>query len=166
MGRPPLEAKQRQLAVALPPDLRSRLEAASAAAGHSLAEEIRARLVQSFNQDAVDEPTRKLLAAIGRFEGLIRTQSGHAWHAHAGANRTLRHMITARLQRLRPQGEATLEPADERTRLISSNDPETVGLGLEAVESNMPAEDDPRVVAAMAKMMKEMRRKLRKGDKS
>ena len=66
MGRPPLEKKQRQLAVALPDDVRKRLEAAAAKVlptGHSLAEEIRRSSSSSqlsTRETSAMTPTREL----------------------------------------------------------------------------------------------------------
>jgi Arc-like DNA binding domain len=81
MGRPPLEKKQRQLAVALPDDVRERLEAAVEKSGRSLAEEIRRRLNESFEADAHDDLTRDFAyAGIWMAEELGR-QADAPWHS-------------------------------------------------------------------------------------
>jgi hypothetical protein len=89
MGRPPLEKKQRQLAVALPPETRSHLEEAAAAAGHSLAEEIRRRLTFTI----VDQPTHDLLAAVKVLTGLFQIDVGHDWHVTLKGRQTLARAI-------------------------------------------------------------------------
>src|SRR5438128_1680405 len=138
MGRGP---SKRQMGVGLPDDLRAQLEAASAAGGHSVAEEIRRRLERTFEDEGIDPETRKLMAAIGSLTTLVRLQTGHAWHSHAAANRVLRHAITARLARLKPSGEAVFAPDElPSARLVAagSDDPEAMGLGLEAVDFHTP----------------------------
>jgi hypothetical protein len=134
MGRGPLK---RQMGVALDPKLRARLEAASVTAGHSVASEIRRRLEQSFEAEGLDLPTRRLMAAIGELAVLVRLQTNHAWHSHPAANRVFRHALTARLARLKPSGEPVFAPNELPTvRLVAagSDDPEAMGLALEAVE--------------------------------
>jgi hypothetical protein len=82
MGRPPLEKKQRQLTVALPPEVRSRLEAVATASGHSIAEEIRRRIDQTIAWEAVDPVTRELLRGIKNLSNQMRTDFGVDWHAN------------------------------------------------------------------------------------
>jgi hypothetical protein len=153
MGRPPLKNKQRQIAVALPPDYRERLEQAACAAQHSIAEEIRLRLERTFNSERLDPPTRDLLPAIPRLAELVRAQTGLDWHVHLEAWLVFRHAIDARLDRLRPP--MTSRPSADRTSplgplvspvgpLVSSENPETVGAGLEAIEFNSRPSADKR----------------------
>jgi hypothetical protein len=125
-----------QLKVSLGDDLRDYIETASAKAGHSLGEEIRQRLLASIADDHTDGPTRWLMLSVRGLAGKLKTDTGQDWHSHAGANRALRHALTALLERLRPKDKEAVFTADElpATRLVSSTDPEAIGLALEAVE--------------------------------
>lgn len=100
-----------------------------------VSEEIRRRLALTFKDDEADPETRKLCAAIENFAVLVRLQTRHDWHRHAAANRVLRYMITARLARLKPSGEESFEPGElPAALLVGSEDPQTMGLGLEAID--------------------------------
>jgi hypothetical protein len=106
MGRPPLEIKQRQMAVAMPPHLRERLEQAASAAQHSVAEEIRQRLEQTFDAERLDKPTRDLQFTIKHLAELVRIQTGSDWHVHSDAWQVFRQAISTGLDRLRPTAAA------------------------------------------------------------
>jgi hypothetical protein len=55
----------------------------------------------------------------------------------------MRNTITARLQRLRPEGERTFGVGElPNDRLVASDDPEAMGLGLEAVDFHQPQVDE------------------------
>jgi hypothetical protein len=128
MGRPPLEKKQRQLAVALPPELRTQLETAARAADHSLAEEIRARLVSSFDQEVVDRPTRELAADVVGLAEQISSQKGFAWHSHEKAHETLVAAIVALLADRKPKRTAKIAlPSD---LMWGDDDPATLGRSI------------------------------------
>jgi|SRR5271165_256567 len=126
---------RRQLGVALDDELRERLAAAAEAKGHSIAEEVRQRVQQTFDAEAFDRPTRDLMRAIGGFAVLVRLQTNHTWHSHPAANRVMRYAITARHARLQPKGEAVFAPNElPASRLVASDDLEAMGLGLEAID--------------------------------
>jgi hypothetical protein len=126
----------KQLKVSLPDDLRTRLEAVSAATGRSLGEEIRARIEQSFGWEGFDAPTLMLLMQIGRLAFLLPPQTGHPWHAHAGAHEVFRQAIGLLLARARPPGDPVLDPAAlPPDRPVASTDLAAMAAGLEAVVS-------------------------------
>lgn len=135
MAKPkPPETKQKQLPVSLTPHLRRELEAAAAKSGVSLGEEVRQRLFKSFADETVDARTRELADAVIGFAIDVKRETGREWHAHPAANRALRFAITARLARLKPEGDDMFK-ADElpaNRMLTSSDDSETIGKMIEA----------------------------------
>ena len=131
MGRPPVENKQRQFAVALPPEYRSQLETAAAAAGHSLAEEIRTHLGWRLDLNPVDEPTLELLTAVARMAAGVERETGAAWHAHAGSHIAFRQAILSYLTDpdLKPEGTITFGARPHQAD--PSDNPEEIGLGIQ-----------------------------------
>jgi hypothetical protein len=161
----------KQLKVGLPDELREQLEAVAAESGKALGEEIRDRLEAGIAGDA---ETRKLVEAVGSLATLVRLQTGHAWHSHPGANRVMRHALTARLARLKPEGDGIFAPGDLPTaRLVApeSDDPEAMGLALEAMDFHTPPMT-PDLRRMLDEKLEEAKRELRqrhgqpnKGDK-
>ena len=96
----------RQLKISLTDDLFRQLAMVSTAAGHSLALEIRRRLERTFAQEGSDPRTDELLTAIRSFAVLVKCETGHAWHAHAGANEAFRRAIDLRLSRRKQSGSS------------------------------------------------------------
>jgi hypothetical protein len=158
MGRPPLKKKQRQLAVALPPDLRSQLEAAALAADHSLAEEIRARLVSSFDREAVDKPTQELAADVVALAEQISRQKGFGWHWNENAHETLVAAVNALLADLKPKRSAGPPVALPSDLMWGDDDPATLGRSI--------ARHYQQYKTALAKNTAELLSNLRKGEKS
>jgi hypothetical protein len=157
----------KQLKVSLPDGLRAQLDTAAASAGQSVAEEIRQRLEQSFEQDEIDQHTRQFMAAIANLVVLVRLQTGHDWHSHPAANRVLRNAITARLARLRPSGEPVFAPGElPSALLVASDDPEAMGLGLEAINFHTPPVDKARLQEMEKETMAELQRRHSKGKGS
>lgn len=77
------------------------------------------------------------MSAIDALSTLVQLQTGHSWHSHPAAHWVMRHALTARLQRLRPEGERVFAPDELPTaRLVAagSDDPQTMGVSLEAVD--------------------------------
>ncbi|MDI1347117.1 MAG: Arc family DNA-binding protein [Pseudolabrys sp.] len=132
----------KQLKVAFPDDLRSRMQVSASANGRSLADEIRRRVEESFDREnSYDVQTGALVRAIDDFAALIRVATGHLWHEHAGAHWAFRNMITARLQRLRPQGERSFGAGElPNARIVASDDPEAIGHALETLNFHQKAE--------------------------
>jgi len=138
MGRPPAKHKQRQIAVALPPTFRERLEQAASASDHSIAEEVRQRLEQSFGAERLEQATRDLLLTIQSVAKLVLSETGYDWFAHPHAWEVFRHAINVHLDRLRPTEAVTGHPvALQPCPLVSSDNAEAIGTGLEAILFNM-----------------------------
>jgi hypothetical protein len=121
-----------QTAVRLPREMLEKLRQSS----DGVSEEIRTRLARTLEEDA-DPPTRALVVAIDKLAVLVRLQTGHDWYSHPAAHRVFKQMIVSRLVHLKPSGEAVFgsdELPPMASRLVASDDPETMGMGLEAIE--------------------------------
>jgi len=132
MGRGP---KQKQMGVSLPDDLRQMLEDACAGTDRSIAEEIRERLWRTFKMDVLDKPLRNFMAEVAILLQFARLQTGQDCQSHPAANAVLRHAINARLARTKESGPETFAPGELPTKglvAIGSNDPQTIGVSLEA----------------------------------
>ena len=116
----------KQLKVALPDDLRARLETASSKSGRSLADEIRVRVEASF---AADEPTGRFIEGVARISAEIELETGAAWHKHAGAHETFAQAILLRLRELKPEGPTAF--GDRPHATISSDDPYQLASQIE-----------------------------------
>ena len=101
----------KQLKVALPDDLRARLETASSKSGRSLADEIRVRVEATLAQEAVDKPTRDFLEGVAAMPAEIELEVGSAWHKDATAHFVFGEAILNRLERSKPKGAIAM-PAD------------------------------------------------------
>jgi len=126
----------RQVNVSLPDDLRAELDAASAAAGHTLATEIRNRLQRSIANDRLGGPNQRFMQLIGLLGFLTRQQTGHMWHEHAAAHFVFRGAIEILLGRMKPAGDVV--PFDElpTDRPVAVTDLEAMAAGLEAIISH------------------------------
>jgi hypothetical protein len=118
-----------RLKIALPDDLRARLDAASARSGQSIAEEIRSRVEASFARDAADKPTRDFLEGLALMPAEIARELNAAWHEHAGAHEALRQAILSRLKVLRPEGQTAF--GDRPHATTSEDDPNKLGARIE-----------------------------------
>jgi hypothetical protein len=147
MGRPPLaDKKLRQLSIALPPEVRLKLEASAAERGVGLAEEIRHRLERTFLVDSVDNPTRELVYTFDNLISMVRIQTGFNWFNHPDAWAALRAAIIARLDRLRPAEPRTAEPDTPPHPVIQSDDPQAIGTAIEAIAFMDSLRSDPELV--------------------
>ena len=127
----------RQLKISLTDDLFRHLEMVSTAAGHSLASEIRRRLERTFAQEGSDPQTDELLTAIQSFAVLVKCETGHAWHTHAGANEAFRRAIDLRLTRRKPSGSAAFNPGSlpsRRSITANTHDPVMMGHLIEVFD--------------------------------
>jgi hypothetical protein len=95
-----------RLKIALPDELRARLDAASAKSGQSVAEEIRSRVEASFAREVGDAATRDFVEGAALMAAEIEREFGAAWHKHAGAHEMFTLTILARLKALKPQGSS------------------------------------------------------------
>ena len=127
MGRPPLDnKKQRQLAVALPPDVRLQLEAAASASGRSLAEEIRRRVNLTLYDDAeYDAPTRELAEDIKWIAAEISRQTGWPWHVLPRGRESLAIALQTWLEITAPKRETSVGASD-----LFVDDPATLGRSI------------------------------------
>ena len=120
----------KQMKVALPDDLRARLDNASKKSGRSVAEEIRSRVEASLARDAVaDTATRDLVEGVALMAAEIERETGAAWHKHAGAHETLEWAIKFRLRELKPKGSVAFSPRPHRT--LPYDDPYQLGPIIE-----------------------------------
>jgi hypothetical protein len=150
----------KKLQISLPDDLRDRLDAVIAKSGNSLGEEIRQRLERTLLQDA-DPKTAKLLAAIQDFAVWTRLYTDHAWHQHPAASRALRRAILARIARQwgKSVEDATFKPNELPTaRMVDSDDPDTMGLSIEAMLFHMPPVSEERLRQANEAAMEKIRK--------
>ena len=127
---------KKQMGVALDDELRAKLEAACAEAarakeGHSVAEEIRRRLKQSFEAEELDPVTRELLDGIINLAETIRLDLGAAWHAYPAIQEAFAAAVAQRLAGYAPPSNPGAEAAirDLLGAGLSHSDdpPETIG---------------------------------------
>jgi plasmid stability protein len=155
MGRPPMEKKQRQLAVALPADVRSDLEKAAAAAGHSIAEEIRKRINITLENEKIDPATQELATDIMQLAEWISREKRFSWHSHPKAHEAFVEAIKEWLAELKPKrNDPVALPSD---LMWGNDDPSTLGRSI--------ARHYRRFKTEMEKSDLEIR-KLYRGEKS
>jgi hypothetical protein len=154
-AKPP-ETKQKQLPVSLTPHLRRELEAAAAKSSVSLGEEVRQRLFKSFADETVDARTRELADALIGFALDVKQETGREWYVHPAANRALRFAVTARLARLKPEGDDMFKAGElPNNRIITaSEDPQVIGQTIEAFDFKM--QNSQKAKAAAERSLHEM----------
>jgi hypothetical protein len=164
---------KQQLKIALPAPLRAKLETAAVQSGYSLAEEIRSRVERTFDDDAVDKPTRDLLAAVLKMSDLSEMQTGHRWHSHIATIQILRRAISARLARLQPENDAkAVATGFSPVRFVASDNPDEIGLGLEGFDFHNPEMSEEAKAAAeknyqeIVRQQVKTKRQQAKGKKS
>lgn len=114
-SRPPSAAFGASVNVRLSPYLKARIEAAADHSGRKPAEEIRARLENSFGAVSFEDPETKILAvAIGVALAIDKDQTGFKWFRHPWAWARANAAIEAVLSLLRPTGDCGVVPADAR----------------------------------------------------
>jgi hypothetical protein len=160
----------KQMKVALPDELRQRLDAASEKSGRSVAEEIRARVEASFMRDAVvDKPTRDFLEGLALMPAEVELETGAAWHKHAGAWETLRAAILARLGRLKPKGSAAFGPRPHQA-IPGPDDTQAIGQWIEYQLHETPDFTTSPLRRALEESLRQMmefrRQSEKKGGKS
>jgi len=155
----------KQLKVALPDDLRARLDAASEKSGRSVADEIRTRVERSLELDAIDKPTRDFIVGIALMPAEIERETGAAWHKHAGAWLALRQAILSRLKRLEPKGSVAF---GKRPHQSGPGDvPEDIGMWAESHLWENPNFTTSPLRNSMEQTYREIaQRQQQKGDKS
>src|SRR5262249_30872751 len=120
----------KQMKIALPDDLRARLDAASARSGRSIAEEVRVRVEASFARDIVaDVATRDFVEGLTLMPAEVAPECGANWYEHAGAHQALTRAILRRLETLKSKGPVTFRNRPNAT--IASADPDEIGTLIE-----------------------------------
>jgi hypothetical protein len=152
-----VKGPKKQLNVALSDGLRAQLDAASREAEHSIAEEVRQRLERSFfGDDQMDQKTRDLAMAIGRFARLLEHDRGSAWHADAMTHAALGELMAMWLQDHPPTRRMASQPlraarkgSSPRTTAAASDlgllsqkqgDPKSIATRLYSVDKFMQQE--------------------------
>jgi hypothetical protein len=131
-------AQQKQLGVALPPDLRTRLEAASATAGKSIADEIRQRVRRTFEDDDFAHAwpaTERLLNTIAVMTLLASLTTGKRWDEDPATAYLLQLALVAQLDRRGAKECAEIVPSEKfrRDGLVASTDPRVIAIALETL---------------------------------
>lgn len=150
----PRGSQQKQIGVALPDEVRARVEAAATKAGHSIAEEIRQRLERTFRDDAIDPKTRQLMLAILLLADFVEFQTGHNWFSHPAATSIMKLAIDARLARMKGGdgnavfGQEELPPKENRW--IASDDPRMMATVLDVI---LESKVIPKTAEAMKTLM-------------
>jgi hypothetical protein len=123
------------MGVALSDELRKKLEAASTAAGHSIAEEIRLRLERTFQVDTYDAATRELAADVLWIADEINRQSV-SWHLYPKAREALTEAIrtwieiTAPKRKIKMPQPGRMVPVPGVSDLFGPDDPATLGRSI------------------------------------
>jgi hypothetical protein len=146
-----------QFKVNLGDDLRAKLDAAAAASGESLAEEIRVRVEQAIRDEAdFDERTRALGRDVMRLARLIERHAETAWYDHAAARTAFVSAFARYLEGLEPWPDGKIAPALSRPgaaeavgRVIGTNF--LHDLALEAKRSKTAF---PKMSAKQLKLLK------------
>jgi hypothetical protein len=128
--------KQKQMGVSLSDDLRKMLEDACAGTGRSIAEEIRERLWRTFREDVIGKSLKNFMTEAAMLAFMTRWQTRQDFRTHPAANAVLRHALNAWIARTKKSGPETFAPAElpnfRRFVAAGSDDPQTIGLALEA----------------------------------
>jgi hypothetical protein len=127
-----------RLKVGFDEPLRRRLEEAAKEFGTSLADEVRVRVLQTFQADSIPPKNQALVSAITNLMDYVERQTGWPWHEHPLAHDVLRHAINTLLDRVQPPETPAGNPPHKPVPLVASKDPKVIGMGLEALASNSP----------------------------
>lgn len=125
--------RKKQISVGLEPELRALLGVAAERNGHSIAEEIRARLHSSATetQDAGD-----LVAAVRFLAAEVQKTVGTSWRGSVTAHSALVAAINEYLDRQKP----AFGQAAEDLLVHSSDDPATIGRFIARLQANDEAQ--------------------------
>ena len=124
----------RQVNVSLPDDLRTKLDAAANAAGHTLGTEIRLCIQRAHSWEQFDPQTQRLMLLIGQIAVGTERQTGRTWWHHPAAYFVFRRTIEILLDRNKPPGEPRINPNElPPNRPVAVTDLEQAAAGLEAL---------------------------------
>jgi hypothetical protein len=127
MGRPPLEKKQQQLTVALPPEIRSLLEDAAVASNRSLAEEIRQRIDQTITVENYDPVTREMISGLLSISERLREDFGTDWHSDPRTHKAFMEAVAQRLAAYAPPPSKPNAATADIGLIRPTDSPETIG---------------------------------------
>jgi hypothetical protein len=152
---------KQQVPIGLGPEMRTRLETAANAAGHSIAEEVRARIERSFVADDRSPALRTLLRDLVDVADLVRADTGGDWDKNAASHATFKAALLALLAHYEPEGPATFGAVRDifgAKVLGEDDDPASVGRAIARFHlRNRP----PKVMTQsnVAKLAKHIRKK-------
>jgi hypothetical protein len=126
MGRPPVEAKLRQIPVALSAERRLRLMHLAGARDVSIAQEIRERLDRTFEEDGVEPATRELQDGIRQLADSIRASYAVGWQESSTAHKAFAEAVARRIAAYAPPPDS--EPVVTDLGLLTGDKPEIVGI--------------------------------------
>jgi hypothetical protein len=124
----------KQIAIAIPDDLRARIEAAATTQDHSIAEEIRRRLERTFEADDDPRPDIRLLSSqITLMTIMAERLTGRRWDEHPAVTQALKIAIGLLLQRHGADDNATFKKEDWPTDRLygGAEDPKAMAAQLE-----------------------------------
>ena len=120
--------RKRQLNVALEDETREQLEKAAAQTGRTLANEIRHRVQQTFQEEReFDAVTRMLGRDIMRLAAEVDLTSEGRWYEHQTAHAAVVAAIAAWLELIKPPRGAVTALLSEPSTQQGLDDPETLG---------------------------------------
>jgi hypothetical protein len=106
-----------RLKIGLPPELRNRLDVASAASDKTLAVEIRDRLERSFREDEIDPVSRELRQFVADTAAAIVQNFGVSWYSQPKAHAVFAMALAEQIAGYEP------EPSGGMTDLLGPDDP-------------------------------------------
>lgn len=131
MGRPKSTNKSVHTAIRLPESIHRRLLART---NLSLSDEIRTRLAESLNMDAVDDPSRQLFMALMHMIGIVYEEVGEDWYKHPFVVLALSEAISAWFKVDKGSRDASFAPKElarrSRLWLREGDRPEEAGANL------------------------------------
>jgi TraY domain len=158
----------KQYKVSLPDELHQRLVAASDKSGRSLSDEIRTRVEESLNRDALDKVSRDWADLVQAIATEIHKETGQHWHKHAGAWEAFQAAMKPALEVIeRPPGTTKFGARPHQS--IPEDDPHYIGrwAAIKVMENDDWTKSPERLAMEQSfKQMKELKEKsyVRKAD--
>jgi hypothetical protein len=124
---------KQQVPIGLGPEMRARLQTAAAAAGHSIAEEVRARIERSFTEDDLAPALRTLVTDLVAVADLVAIDTGGAWNTDRASHETFKAAVLALIAAYEPEGPSTFGAVRDLlgARVLGEDDdPASVGRAI------------------------------------